>query len=114
MLAAYALRPATTPRPTRRRVGGWPRWPGARSLWAATAYAVVDAENLCVSYSIVTNYVTGRIPARQLAVRGSRAPGHDVMQVITHLKEALEPIQPGIVAKLQRTSTRWNSSSGRP
>ena len=54
-----------------------------------------------VSYSTVSNYVTGRIPARQLTGRDFRVPGRDALQAIMHLREALEPIRPGIAAKLQ-------------
>ncbi len=54
-----------------------------------------------VSYSTVRDYVAGRLPARQLTTRDSPAPGHDAWQAITHLKEALEAMQPGIVTRLR-------------
>jgi hypothetical protein len=54
-----------------------------------------------VSYSTVSNYVSGSLPARQLAARNSRGPGTDAPQAIARLKEALEAMQPGLAIRAQ-------------
>jgi TniQ len=54
-----------------------------------------------VSYSTVRSYVAGRFPARQLTAWDARALRNDARQAVTHLKEALEAMHPGIVARLR-------------
>jgi hypothetical protein len=54
-----------------------------------------------VSYSTVRDYVAGRLPARQPAVRHLASTGDDARQATLLLRKLLGAMQPGTAARAQ-------------